>query len=134
MLEEKGSTLLKSGTTIAELIRRPELNYEDLAPIDKERPELPWDVKQQVEINLKYEGYIKRQQKQVEQFHKLESKKIPSDIDYEDIKSLRLEAIQKLSDIRPKSVGQAARISGVSPSDISVLTVYLEQYHRKRVD
>mgnify|MGYP002536303029 CR=1 FL=1 len=89
---------------------------------------------EEVNINLKYEGYIKRQQKQVEQFHKLESKKIPSDIDYEDIKSLRLEAIQKLSDIRPKSVGQAARISGVSPSDISVLTVYLEQYHRKRVD
>ena len=83
LLEEKGSTLLKSGTTIAELIRRPELNYEDLAPIDKERPELPWDVKQQVEINLKYEGYIKRQLKQVEQFKKLEAKKIPEDLDYE---------------------------------------------------
>ena len=105
LLEEKGSTLLKSGTTIAELIRRPELNYEDLAPIDKERPELPWDVKQQVEINLKYEGYIKRQLKQVEQFKKLE-------------------------EYRPISIGQASRISGVSPADISVLLVYLEQYRR----
>ena len=90
LLEEKGSTLLKSGTTIAELIRRPELNYEDLAPIDKERPELPWDVKQQVEINLKYEGYIKRQLKQVEQFKKLEAKKIPEDLDYEKVGSLRI--------------------------------------------
>ena len=96
LLEEKGSTLLKSGTTIAELIRRPELNYEDLAPIDPERPELPWDVKQQVEINLKYEGYIKRQLKQVEQFKKLEAKKIPEDLDYEKVGSLRIEARQKL--------------------------------------
>ena len=92
LLEEKGSTLLKSGTTIAELIRRPELNYEDLAPIDKERPFLPWDVKEQVEINLKYEGYIKRQMKQVEQFKKLEAKKIPEDLDYEKVGSLRIEA------------------------------------------
>ena len=123
LLEEKGSTLLKSGTTIAELIRRPELNYENLAPIDKERPELPWDVKQQVEINLKYEGYIKRQLKQVEQFKKLEAKKIPEDLDYEKVGSLRIE-------YRPISIGQASRISGVSPADISVLLVYLEQYRR----
>ena len=101
LLEEKGSTLLKSGTTIAELIRRPELNYEDLAPIDKERPELPWDVKQQVEINLKYEGYIKRQLKQVEQFKKLEAKKIPEDLDYEKVGSLRIEARQKLEEYHP---------------------------------
>ena len=130
LLEEKGSTLLKSGTTIAELIRRPELNYEDLAPIDKERPELPWDVKQQVEINLKYEGYIKRQLKEVEQFKKLEAKKIPEDLDYEKVGSLRIEARQKLEEYRPISIGQASRISGVSPADISVLLVYLEQYRR----
>ena len=130
LLEEKGSTLLKSGTTIAELIRRPELNYEDLAPIDKERPELSWDVKQQVEINLKYEGYIKRQLKQVEQFKKLEAKKIPEDLDYEKVGSLRIEARQKLEEYRPISIGQASRISGVSPADISVLLVYLEQYRR----
>ena len=130
LLEEKGSTLLKSGTTIAELIRRPELNYEDLAPIDKERPELPWDVKQQVEINLKYEGYIKRQLKQVEKFKKLEAKKIPEDLDYEKVGSLRIEARQKLEEYRPISIGQASRISGVSPADISVLLVYLEQYRR----
>ena len=130
LLEEKGSTLLKSGTTIAELIRRPELNYEDLAPIDPERPELPWDVKQQVEINLKYEGYIKRQLKQVEQFKKLEAKKIPEDLDYEKVGSLRIEARQKLEAYRPISIGQASRISGVSPADISVLLVYLEQYRR----
>ena len=134
LLDEYESTRLVSGISLAELIRRPELSYDKLAPIDKDRPELSEEVREEVNINLKYEGYIKRQQKQVEQFHKLESKKIPSDINYEDVKSLRLEAIQKLSDIRPKSVGQAARISGVSPSDISVLTVYLEQYHRKRVD
>ena len=131
LLEEKKTTLLKSGTTVAELIRRPELTYEDVAPIDKNRPELPWDVKQQVEINLKYEGYIKRQMKQVEQFKKLEAKKIPEDLDYEKVGSLRIEARQKLEAYRPISIGQASRISGVSPADISVLLVYLEQYRRK---
>lgn len=133
LLDEYNSTRLVSGISLAELIRRPELNYDCLASIDEERPYLSEEVREEVNINLKYEGYIKRQQKQVEQFHKLEKKKIPADIDYEDVKSLRLEAIQKLSDIRPESVGQAARISGVSPSDISVLTVYLEQYNRKQV-
>ncbi|MCI5731653.1 MAG: tRNA uridine-5-carboxymethylaminomethyl(34) synthesis enzyme MnmG [Eubacterium sp.] len=133
LLDEYNSTRLVSGISLAELIRRPELNYDCLASIDEERPDLSEEVREEVNINLKYEGYIKRQQKQVEQFHKLEKKKIPADIDYEDVKSLRLEAIQKLSDIRPESVGQAARISGVSPSDISVLTVYLEQYNRKQV-
>ena len=126
LLESQGSTLLKAGTTIAELIRRPELNYKVLAPIDKERPELPEDVCEQVEINIKYDGYIRRQMKQVEQFKKLEQKKIPEDIDYEDVGSLRIEARQKLEAYRPVSIGQASRISGVSPADISVLLVYLE--------
>ena len=126
LLESQGSTLLKSGTTIAELIRRPELNYKVLAPIDKERPELPEDVCEQVEINIKYDGYIRRQMKQVEQFKKLGQKKIPEDIDYEDVGSLRIEARQKLEAYRPVSIGQASRISGVSPADISVLLVYLE--------
>ena len=132
LLEEKGSTLLKSGTTLAELIRRPELTYDDLAAVDKDRPELPWDVKQQVEINLKYEGYIKRQMKQVEQFKKLEAKKIPEDLDYEKVGSLRIEARQKLEAYRPVCIGQASRISGVSPADVSVLLVYLEQYRKGR--
>ena len=126
LLESLNSTLLKSGTTIAELIRRPELNYKVLAPIDKERPELPEDVCEQVEINIKYDGYIRRQMKQVEQFKKLEQKKLPEDIDYEDVGSLRIEARQKLEAYRPVSIGQASRISGVSPADISVLLVYLE--------
>ena len=126
LLESQGSTLLKSGTTIAELIRRPELNYHVLAPIDKERQELPEDVCEQVEINIKCDGYIRRQMKQVEQFKKLEQKKIPEDIDYEDVGSLRIEARQKLESYRPISIGQASRISGVSPADISVLLVYLE--------
>ena len=126
LLESQGSTLLKSGTTIAELIRRPELNYKVLAPIDKERSELPEDVCEQVEINIKYDGYIRRQMKQVEQFKKLEQKKLPEDIDYEDVGSLRIEARQKLEAYRPVSIGQASRISGVSPADISVLLVYLE--------
>ena len=126
LLESLNSTLLKSGTTIAELIRRPELNYKVLAPIDKERPELPEDVCEQVEINIKYDGYIRRQMKQVEQFKKLEQKKLPEDIDYEDVGSLRIEARQKQEAYRPVSIGQASRISGVSPADISVLLVYLE--------
>ena len=125
LLESLNSTLLKSGTTIAELIRRPELNYKVLAPIDKERPELPEDVCEQVEINIKYDGYIRRQMKQVEQFKKLEQKKLPEDIDYEDVGSLRIEARQKLEAYRPVSIGQASRISGVSPADISVLLVYI---------
>ena len=125
LLSSLGSTPLVSGTTLADLIRRPELSYETLAPIDKERKPLPLDVVEQVDINIKYEGYIKRQQKQVEQFKKLENRKIPEDIDYQSIKSLRIEAKQKLTEIRPSSIGQASRISGVSPADISVLLVYL---------
>ena len=125
ILRSCGSTELNSGTTLAELIRRPELSYEKLAMIDKNRPELPDDVKEQVDINIKYEGYIRRQLRQVEQFKKLENKRIPDDIDYNNINSLRIEAKQKLSEIKPLSVGQASRISGVSPADISVLLVYL---------
>ncbi len=129
-LERCGSAPLNSGATLEELIKRPELSYEKLREIDGDRPDLPEDVREEVNIKLKYEGYILRQLRQVEQFHKLERKKIPADLDYGEITSLRLEAIQKLTEIRPESVGQAARISGVSPSDISVLLVYLEQ--RKR--
>ncbi len=125
LLESYSSTPLKSGTSLAELIRRPELSYEAIAPLDKERPELPWDVKEQVDINIKYDGYIRRQLKQVEQFKKMEAKKIPVDLDYEKIGSLRIEARQKLEEYRPISIGQASRISGVSPADISVLLVYL---------
>lgn len=132
LLESFGSTPLKSGTTLAELIRRPELSYEAVAPIDENRPELSWDVKEQVDINVKYDGYIKRQFRQVEQFKKLEAKKIPTDIDYEKVGSLRIEARQKLEMYRPVSIGQASRISGVSPADISVLLVYMEQYGRRR--
>ena len=125
LLEQYKSTPLKSGTTLAELIRRPELSYEAIASLDKERQELPWDVKEQVDINIKYDGYIRRQLKQVEQFKKLEARKIPEDLDYEQIGSLRIEARQKLEAYRPISIGQASRIAGVSPADISVLLVYL---------
>ena len=126
LLKSFGSTLLTSGIKLSELVRRPELSYECLKPIDKERPELPFDVIEQVNINVKYEGYIKRQQRQVEQFKKMENKIIPDNINYDEIKSLRIEAKQKLNAMRPVYIGQASRISGVSPADLSVLLVYLE--------
>ena len=128
LLEQYGSTPLTSGSTLGELIRRPELNYEALAPIDKNRPELRYDIREQVNINIKYDGYITRQLKQVEQFKKLESKKIPEDMDYDQVKSLRIEAVQKLKLYRPVSIGQRSRIAGVSPADVSVLLVYLESH------
>lgn len=128
LLKEHKSTELVSGISLAELIKRPELNYDVLKEIDTGRPELSEEICNEVNIILKYEGYIARQQKQVEQFHKLEKKKIPANIDYDKVGSLRLEAIQKLKEIKPESIGQASRISGVSPSDISVLLVYLEQF------
>ena len=128
LLEQYGSTPLTSGSTLGELIRRPELNYEVLAPIDKNRPELRYDIREQVNINIKYDGYITRQLKQVEQFKKLESKKIPEDMEYDQVKSLRIEAVQKLKLYRPVSIGQASRIAGVSPADVSVLLVYLESH------
>lgn len=126
-LKSHKSTPLQSGSTLAELLKRPELSYDLLNEIDDNRPELPRDVAEQVNIELKYEGYINRQMRQVDQFIKLETKKIPDNIDYHDVYSLRKEAEQKLSEIRPASVGQASRISGVSPADISVLLVYLEK-------
>ena len=125
LLARYESTALQSGTTLAELLKRPELSYEIIGKIDKDRQELPEYVKEQVNIELKYEGYIKRQLRQVEQYKKLENKKIPDDIDYDDVYSLRKEAVQKLKELRPASVGQASRISGVSPADISVLLIYL---------
>ena len=125
LLAKYESTPLQSGTTLAELLKRPELSYEIIKDIDKDRKELPEDVKEQVNIELKYEGYIKRQLRQVEQYKKLENKKTPEDIDYDDVYSLRKEAVQKLKELRPASVGQASRISGVSPADISVLLIYL---------
>ncbi|MEE1030544.1 MAG: tRNA uridine-5-carboxymethylaminomethyl(34) synthesis enzyme MnmG [Ruminococcus sp.] len=129
VLESFGSTPLSSGATLGDLIRRPELTYQCLAPIDKKRPELREDVQEQVNINIKYDGYIKRQLKQVEQFKKLEKRQIPADINYDDVKSLRIEAVQKLKLYQPLNIGQASRIAGVSPADVSVLLVYLESTH-----
>ena len=133
LLESYGSTLLKNGSSLAELIRRPELSYKILAPLDKKRPKLPEDVAEQVNINIKYDGYIRRQLKQVEQFKKLETKRLPEDLDYEEISGLRIEAKQKLKEYRPVSIGQASRIAGVSPADISVLLVYMESYRRNGI-
>ncbi len=130
-LEEHNSTLLKSGITLAELVKRPELNYGLLACLDPDRPELSEDVQEQVNIEIKYEGYIKRQMQQVAQFKKLEGKKLPEAFDYGQVKSLRREAVQKLNQVQPATMGQASRISGVSPADISVLLVHLEQMKGK---
>ena len=132
LLESYGSIPLNTGTTLTELIRRPELDYEKLAPIDKDRPELPYDVVEQVNINIKYDGYITRQIKQVDSFKKLEKKRIPENFDYDDVPSLRIEARQKLKLYKPLSIGQASRISGVSPADISVLLVYMEQIKHQK--
>ena len=127
LLAKYESTPLKSGTTLAELIKRPELDYEKLAEVDEKRPELAFDVQEQVNIEIKYEGYIKRQMQQVAQFKKLEGRKLPENFDYAQANSLRKEAVQKLNKIQPSTIGQASRISGVSPADISVLMVYLER-------
>lgn len=132
LLESYGSIPLNTGTTLTELIRRPELDYVKLASIDKERPKLPEEVVEQVNINIKYDGYICRQIKQVESFKKLEKKKLPEDFDYDEVPSLRIEARQKLKNFKPLSIGQASRISGVSPADISVLLVYMEQLKYKQ--
>ncbi|MFQ9115465.1 tRNA uridine-5-carboxymethylaminomethyl(34) synthesis enzyme MnmG [uncultured Eubacterium sp.] len=131
ILESLNSSPLKTATTLAELIRRPELNYDLIKPLDHERPELSDDVREQVNINIKYKGYIERQKKQVENFKKLENKKIPEDFDYSKVGSLRIEAAQKLDFYKPISIGQASRISGVSPADISVLLIYMEQNKAK---
>ena len=127
LLISLGSSPVESGATLAELIRRPELNYQVLAPLDPDRPSLSSDVQEQVNIEIKYEGYISRQKKQVIQFEKTEKKKIPEDLDYDDVQSLRLEARQKLKEFRPANIGQAGRIAGVSPADVSVLLVYLKK-------
>ena len=131
-LEEMGSTPLKSGTTLEELVRRPELDYEILAPIDPARPDLPAAVREQVNIRIKYDGYIRRQESQVAQFKKMEKKLLPADFDYQAVGSLRKEAAQKLNLYQPANIGQASRIGGVSPADIQVLLVYLEQQAWKR--
>ena len=130
-LESHGSTTLKTAASLAELMCRPELNYQVLKEIDTDRKPLPYDVIEQVEIEIKYEGYIVRQMRQVEQYRKMEKKQIPENLDYDEVPSLRLEARQKLKLFRPVSVGQASRISGVSPADVSVLLVYLEHYQRQ---
>ena len=127
LLEEKGTAVMTTGMRLSDLIKRPQLSYEDLAPFDKTRPELPFAVKQKVEVEIKYEGYISRQQAQVNEMLRLEGKTIPEDIDYSIIKGLRLEAIEKLNKIKPANIAQASRISGVSPADISVLLIYLSK-------
>jgi len=134
LLSRLGSAPLKTSATLAELIRRPELSYEELAQLDPDRPALPADVREEVNIEIKYRGYIERQERQVEQFRKMEGKKIPADIDYDAVPSLRTEARQKLSRVRPLSVGQAGRISGVTPADVSVLLVWLQAHGTKGND
>ncbi len=132
-MEEHGSALLSSGASLAELIKRPELDYESLHALDLKRPELPYDVREEVGIEIKYEGYIHRQEQQVESFRRMEHKHIPENLQYDKIKNLRIEARQKLEKIRPENIGMAGRISGVNPADISVLLIYLEGYRRGEV-
>ena len=131
LLRENGSTELTTGIKLAELLRRPEISYKMLAPIDKERPALPSAVVRTAEVQVKYQGYIKREIAEAERQKKLEEKKLPEDISYKDILGLRLEAAEKLEKIRPRSLGQASRISGVNPADISVLLIYLSQGKKK---
>jgi tRNA uridine 5-carboxymethylaminomethyl modification enzyme len=126
-LAEQGTTDAPDGCALIALLRRPQLHYDQLAPFDPTRPDLPADVAEQVEISVKYEGYIQRQQKQVEEFRKMERHKLPADLDYHSIQGLRLEAREKLSAIRPLDLGQASRISGVSPADVTALMIYLEK-------
>ena len=133
VLAKCGATPISAGTKLADLLKRTELTYSNLKEIDKNRPELDRQVWEEVEIMVKYEGYIEMQKKQVESFKKMEEKILPEEINYEEIKGLRLEARQKLNKVKPYSIGQASRISGVSPADISVLLIYLEQYkHTKK--
>ena len=132
ILRNSNTTELSTGTKMAELLKRTELNYDILEPIDKNRPYLTYQEKQEVEIQIKYEGYIKMQEAQVEKFKKLETKILPENIDYEQIKGISLEGRQKLNKFKPHSIGQASRISGVSPADISVLLIYLQQRNEKK--
>ena len=131
LLERYNTAPIKNGARLSDLIKRPQLTYDALAEIDPQRPELPADVREQVNIQIKYAGYIDQQLKQVEQFKKLEGRLLPMDLDYETIQGLRLEARQKLNLVRPQNLGQASRITGVSPADISVLLIYMEQMKRK---
>ena len=131
LLEKYGTAPIKNGARLSDLLKRPQLSYEALAEIDPERPDLPQDVQEQVNIQIKYAGYIDQQLKQVEQFKKLEGRLLPMELDYETIQGLRLEARQKLNLVRPENLGQASRITGVSPADISVLLIYMEQMKRK---
>jgi tRNA uridine 5-carboxymethylaminomethyl modification enzyme len=126
MLAEKGTADVTDGCPMIALLRRPQLHYEDLAPFDPTRPDVPADIAEQVEISVKYEGYIQRQQKQVEDLRKMERHKLPLDLDYNNIQGLRLEAREKLSAVRPLDLGQASRISGVSPADVAALVIWLE--------
>lgn len=134
ILESLGSTETQNSFSLYELIKRPELDYKKLEVFDKHRPFVRDDVIRNIEIEIKYEGYIKKQEIQIKQFKKLENKKLSKDIDYKNIDGLRIEAREKLSDIRPESIGQASRITGVSPADINVLLIYLEQMRRKNVN
>ena len=131
MLEEKGTASLKNGSSFADLIRRPQLSYSDLAPFDENRPELSYDIAEKVEIEIKYKGYIERQFMQVKDMLKLENRILPKNINYDEIKGLRLEAVEKLKKIMPHNIGQASRISGVSPADISVLLIFLDKQKRE---
>ena len=130
-LEKHNTTPLTTGTKMAELLKRTELTYDNLEEIDKDRPSLTSQEKEEVEIQIKYEGYIKMQEAQVEKFKKLEQKLLPEDIDYNDVKGISLEARQKLNKFKPHSIGQASRISGVSPADISVLLIFMQSYNKK---
>ena len=127
LLESRGTAPVANSARLADLVRRPQITYADIAPFDPKRPQLPESVTEEVEIQIKYAGYLARQEKQVEEFKKEESRRLPEDIDYNSIVGLRLEAREKLNEIRPMSIGQAGRISGVSPSDIAVLLIWLEQ-------
>ena len=127
MLQSRASAPVSNSARLADLLRRPGVSYGDIAPFDADRPDLPAEVTEEVEIQIKYAGYLERQLKQVEEFKKEESRLLPQDLDYNAISGLRLEARQKLSEIRPMSIGQAGRISGVSPADVAVLLIYLEQ-------
>ena len=130
MLVSRGTAELKTGCKMIELLKRPQITYDDLAPFDPERPDLPDEVFEQVQISVKYEGYIKKQQAQINEMRRIECKKIPDDIDYKQLKGLRLEAVEKLDKIRPQNLGQASRISGVNPADITALNIILESYDK----
>jgi glucose-inhibited division protein A len=133
MLEENGTARLKTGCKMIELLRRPQIGYAQLAKFDENRPALPYEIFEQVEISVKYEGYIKKQEAQIKELRRIEAKEIPENIDYKALKGLRLEAVEKLSKIRPQNLGQASRISGVNPADITALNIILEGYDRQRL-